>query len=134
MRAALGDRVFGRDDQTLEAVVGGMLITRGYTVAAAESCTGGLLAQRLTAIPGSSSYFLRGVVAYSNDSKTGLLGTDPALIAEFGAVSGEVASAMARGIKESSSADLGISITGVAGPSGGTKGKTGRDRLHRHGL
>ncbi|MBN2224152.1 MAG: competence/damage-inducible protein A [Deltaproteobacteria bacterium] len=123
MRAALGDRVFGRDDQTLEAVVGGMLITRGYTVAAAESCTGGLLAQRLTAIPGSSSYFLRGVVAYSNDSKTGLLGIDPALIAEFGAVSGEVASAMARGIKESSSADLGISITGVAGPSGGTKGK-----------
>jgi nicotinamide-nucleotide amidase len=123
MRAVLGDRVFGQDDQTLEAVVGGMLIGRGCTVATAESCTGGLLSQRLTAIPGSSSYFQRGVVTYSNDSKTNLLGVDPALITEFGAVSGQVASAMARGIKESSSADLGISITGVAGPSGGTKEK-----------
>jgi len=123
MRAVLGDRVYGRDDQTLEAVVGGMLIGRRCTVAVAESCTGGLLAQRLTAIPGSSSYFLRGVVTYSNDSKTALLGVEPALIAEFGAVSGQVASAMARGIKESSSADLGISITGIAGPSGGTKEK-----------
>lgn len=123
MRAVLGDRVFGQDDQTLEAVVGGMLITRGCTVAAAESCTGGLLSQRFTAIPGSSSYFLRGVVTYNNDSKTSLLGVDPALIAEFGAVSDAVASAMARGIRESSSADLGISITGIAGPSGGTKEK-----------
>lgn len=123
MRAVLGDRVFGQDDQTLEAVVGGMLINRGCTVAAAESCTGGLLSQRLTAIPGSSSYFLRGVVTYSNDSKADLLGVDPALISEFGAVSDTVASAMARGIKESSSADLGISITGIAGPSGGTREK-----------
>jgi nicotinamide-nucleotide amidase len=123
MRTALGDRVFGEDDQTLEAVVGGMLITKGCTVATAESCTGGLLAQRITAIPGSSSYFLRGAVTYSNESKTALLGVDPGLIAKFGAVSGEVASAMARGIRDSSSADLGVSITGVAGPSGGTKEK-----------
>jgi nicotinamide-nucleotide amidase len=123
MRAVLGDRVFGQDDQTLEAVVGGMLINRGCTVAVAESCTGGLLSQRLTAIPGSSSYFLRGAVTYSNDSKTHLLGVDPGLIAEFGAVSDAVAAAMARGIKESSSADLGISITGIAGPSGGTREK-----------
>lgn len=123
MRAVLGDRVFGQDDQTLESVVGGMLIGRGCTVAAAESCTGGLLSQRLTAIPGSSSYFLRGVVTYSNESKTELLGVDPALIADFGAVSDAVASAMARGIKESSSADLGVSITGIAGPSGGTREK-----------
>jgi len=123
MRAVLNDRVFGEDDQTLEAVVGGMLITKGCTVATAESCTGGLLSQRLTAVPGSSSYFPRGVVTYSNESKTALLGVDPQLIAAHGAVSGEVASAMARGIKESSSADLGISITGVAGPSGGTKEK-----------
>jgi nicotinamide-nucleotide amidase len=123
MKAVLGDRVFGRDDQTLEGVVGGMLIGRRCTVAVAESCTGGLLAQRLTTVPGSSSYFLRGVVTYSNDSKTDLLGVDGALIAEHGAVSGPVASAMARGIRESSSSDLGISITGIAGPSGGTKEK-----------
>jgi nicotinamide-nucleotide amidase len=123
MRAVLDDRVFGQDDQTMEAVVGGMLINRGCTVAAAESCTGGLLSQRLTAIPGSSSYFLRGVVTYSNEAKTRLLGVDPGLISEFGAVSDAVASAMARGIRESSSADLGISITGIAGPSGGTREK-----------
>jgi nicotinamide-nucleotide amidase len=123
MRAVLDDRVFGEDDQTLEAVVGGMLITKGCTVATAESCTGGLLSQRLTAVPGSSSYFPRGVVTYSDESKTALLGVDPELIAAHGAVSGQVASAMARGIKESSSADLGIAITGVAGPSGGTKEK-----------
>ncbi len=123
MREALDDRVFGQDDQTLESVVGGMLIGRGCTVATAESCTGGLLSQRLTTIPGSSSYFLRGVVTYSNDSKTSLLGVDPAAIRDFGAVSDAVALAMARGIKESSSADLGISITGIAGPSGGTKEK-----------
>ncbi len=123
MRTAVGDRVFGEDDQTLEAVVAGMLITKRCTVATAESCTGGLLAQRLTAIPGSSSYFLRGAVTYSNESKTDLLGVDPGTIDEFGAVSGQVASAMARGIRESSSADLGISITGIAGPSGGTKEK-----------
>jgi nicotinamide-nucleotide amidase len=123
MRTALGDRVFGEDDQTLEAVVAGMLITKRCTVATAESCTGGLLAQRLTAIPGSSSYFLRGAVTYSNESKSEMVGVDPAMIEEFGAVSGQVASAMARGIRESSSADLGISITGIAGPSGGTKEK-----------
>ncbi len=123
MRTALDDRVFGEDDQTLEATVAGMLITKGSTVATAESCTGGLLAQRLTAVAGSSSYFLRGVVSYSNESKTDLLGVDPGLIARFGAVSGEVASAMAQGIRKSSSADLGISITGIAGPSGGTKEK-----------
>ncbi len=123
MKAVLGDRVFGRDDQTLEGVVGGMLIGRRCTVAVAESCTGGLLAQRLTTVPGSSSYFLRGVVTYSNESKTDLLGVDSALIAKHGAVSGPVASAMARGIRESSSSDLGLSITGIAGPSGGTKEK-----------
>jgi len=123
MRAVLDDRVFGQDDQTLESVVGGMLINRGCTVAVAESCTGGLLAQRLTAIPGSSSYFVRGVVTYSNESKTDLLGVDPEMISRLGAVSDAVASAMARGIKESSSADLGISITGIAGPSGGTREK-----------
>jgi nicotinamide-nucleotide amidase len=123
MRGVLGDTVFGTDDQTLEGVVGGMLITRGMTVAAAESCTGGLLSQRLTSIPGSSAYFLRGAVTYSNRSKTELLDIAPELISTHGAVSGEVAEAMAAAARKSAGADIGVSITGIAGPSGGTKEK-----------
>ena len=116
----LGDRVFSSAGETLEAVVGGMLMERGLTVSVAESCTGGLIAHRLTNVPGSSRYLLAGVVAYSNESKQRLLGVDGDLIGEHGAVSAEVAAAMARGIRERTGADIGISTTGIAGPGGGS--------------
>jgi nicotinamide-nucleotide amidase len=89
----------------------------------AESCTGGLLAARLTRIPGSSEYFAGGVVSYSNQAKTDLLGVDPGLIERFGAVSPEVASAMADGALARFEADTAVSITGIAGPGGGTEAK-----------
>jgi nicotinamide-nucleotide amidase len=123
VRQQLGDLVYGTDEQTLEAVVADLLASRGLTVAVAESCTGGLVAQRLTNIPGSSRYFLEGVVAYSNQTKQRHLGVNAALIERHGAVSAEVAEAMAAGIRAHSGAALGLSVTGVAGPSGGTPEK-----------
>jgi nicotinamide-nucleotide amidase len=95
----------------------------GWRIAVAESCTGGLLASRLTDIPGSSGYFERGVVTYSNRAKTDLLGVPTELIDEHGAVSEPVALAMANGIRRSSGTEIGVGITGVAGPSGGTDAK-----------
>jgi len=123
VRERLGDLVYGVDEQTLEAVVGEMLKARGLTIAAAESCTGGLLAERLTSVPGSSAYFLEGVTAYSNAAKTDLLGVPAGLMEAHGAVSAEVAEAMAVGVRDRAHADLGVSITGIAGPSGGTAEK-----------
>jgi nicotinamide-nucleotide amidase len=119
VRRRLGAAVFGEGDDTLEAVVGRMLRERGLTVATAESCTGGLLAKRLTDVPGSSAYFLRGYVTYSNEAKTNLLGVSPDLIASKGAASEEVAGAMATGCRAAAGSDLAIGITGIAGPSGG---------------
>jgi len=95
----------------------------GRRVAVAESCTGGLIAHRLTEVPGSSSYFMEGVVAYSNDAKTRLLGVPEELIARHGAVSAEVAEAMAEGVKRRAATDFGLAVTGVAGPGGGTPEK-----------
>ena len=95
----------------------------GYTVAVAESCTGGLLAQRLTEVPGSSKYFIEGVVAYANDVKTRTLGVEPMLLLEHGAVSAPVAEAMAEGIRQRAGTDFGLSTTGIAGPGGGTEEK-----------
>ncbi len=89
----------------------------------AESCTGGLLGHRLTDVPGSSDYFLQGVVAYSNEAKINTLGVSPALIEKYGAVSSQVAEAMAQGIREKAQSSLGLAVTGIAGPTGGTPEK-----------
>ncbi len=104
-------------------MVGKLLRLNKKTLAVAESCTGGLLGHRLTDVPGSSDYFLQGVVAYSNEAKIDLLGVSPALIEKHGAVSSQVAEAMARGIREKARASFGLALTGVAGPSGGTPKK-----------
>ena len=120
---ALGDAVFSHAGETMEEVVGLKLSVGNYTVAVAESCTGGLLAQRLTSIPGSSKYFIEGVVAYANETKIRALGVEPILLLEHGAVSAEVAEAMAEGIRERAGTDFGVSITGIAGPGGGTAEK-----------
>lgn len=123
LRERLGDLVYGVDEQTLEEVVGSLLTQHGATVAVAESCTGGLVAKRLTDVPGSSAYFLDGVVAYSNAAKIDVLGVDPALIERHGAVSAEVVEAMADGIRRRVDSSLGLSITGIAGPAGATDTK-----------
>jgi nicotinamide-nucleotide amidase len=123
LQDALGPAVYSTDGRGLEAVVGELLRERKLMVAVAESCTGGLLASRLTDVPGSSDYFDRGVVCYSNDAKVELLGVPAELIREHGAVSEPVARAMAEGIRARSGANVGIGITGIAGPSGGTDQK-----------
>ncbi|MGE0132630.1 MAG: competence/damage-inducible protein A [Blastocatellales bacterium] len=119
----LGEYIFSRRNETLEEVVGELLKLRGYTLATAESCTGGLLAGRITDVPGSSEYFLEGVVSYSNEAKTDLLGVPKKLIKEHGAVSQQVAEAMAAGIRKRAGSTFGIGITGVAGPGGGSEEK-----------
>jgi nicotinamide-nucleotide amidase len=123
LSAALGDAVYSVDGTPLEAVVGGLLRQRGLTIAAAESCTGGLLSSRLTDVPGSSDYVESGVVCYSNRSKIEWLGVAETLIAEHGAVSEPVARAMASGIQRRARSSAGIGITGIAGPGGGTAEK-----------
>jgi nicotinamide-nucleotide amidase len=120
---ALRDYIFSRRDETLEEVVGGLLKGNGYTLATAESCTGGLLAGRITDVPGSSEYFLEGAITYSNEAKTRLLGVPKKMIEDHGAVSEEVATAMASGVRELAGSTFGIGITGIAGPSGGTAEK-----------
>ncbi|MGQ9907514.1 MAG: CinA family protein [Candidatus Flexifilum sp.] len=110
-------------DSRLEAQVGAALRARGWTVAAAESCTGGLVLHRLTNIPGSSAYVLGGVVAYDNAIKQRVLGVHAETLARFGAVSEETAIAMARGVLALIGADCAVSITGIAGPGGGTPEK-----------
>jgi len=123
IRERLGAIVYGEGDETLEAVVGRLLRERGRTLAVAESCTGGLVAQKLTDVPGSSAYFLGGVVAYSDASKRALLGVPAELLAAHGAVSDEVARAMAEGARARFGADLAVATTGIAGPGGGSAGK-----------
>jgi nicotinamide-nucleotide amidase len=121
--ARLSDYYFGEGDETLEGSVGRLLGDRGATLALAESCTGGLLAKRLTDMPGSSAYFTEGLVTYSNESKERLLGVSPAMIMDHGAVSEPVAREMAEGARRISGADYGLSVTGIAGPDGGTEEK-----------
>ena len=123
LQAALGVAVYSTDGRALEMVVGDLLRERGLMVAAAESCTGGLLLSRLTDVPGSSDYVERGVVCYSNKAKTELLGVAPELIDAHGAVSEPVARAMAEGIRDRAHVGVGIGITGIAGPGGGTAEK-----------
>jgi nicotinamide-nucleotide amidase len=117
VRTALGDIVYGTDEETLEAAVGRLLRERGGTLATAESLTGGLVAGRITAIPGSSDYYLGGIVAYATDAKASLLGVERRLLAEDGPVSEPVAAAMASGARKAFGADLGLAATGVAGPA-----------------
>jgi nicotinamide-nucleotide amidase len=123
IREKLEGRVFGVDQETLEEVVGRLLKERRATLAVAESCTGGLVAHRMTNIPGSSEYFERGVVAYSNQAKTELLQVPESLIAQRGAVSAPVAEIMAEGVRHLSRATLGLGITGISGPTGGSAEK-----------
>ena len=123
IREKTGHLVYAASDRALEEVVGSLLIENGKTIAVAESCTGGLVADRLTDVPGSSRYFLMGVVAYSDESKRRILGVGPDLIEAHGAVSGPVAAAMAEGIRRVSGADIGVSTTGIAGPGGGSAEK-----------
>ena len=119
----LGDSIFSFNGEKMEEVVGLKLSLGGYTLAVAESCTGGLLAQRITEVPGSSKYFIEGVVTYANEAKTRLLGVEPILLLEHGAVSAPVAEAMADGVRQRAGTDFGLAITGVAGPGGGTEEK-----------
>ena len=116
----MGPWIYSRNGESLEEVVGSLLRAKGKTVACAESCTGGLIGHRLTDVPGSSEYFLESAVVYSNRSKTRRLGVPAALIERHGAVSALVARAMAVGIRKTSGADVGVAVTGVAGPGGGT--------------
>jgi len=121
--AILGGDCFGRDGDTLELVVGRMLLERRLTLAVAESCTGGLLGHRLTNVPGSSAYFERGVLVYSNRAKEELLGVPESILKTHGAASAPCAEAMARGIATRAGAPCGLAITGIAGPDGGTPTK-----------
>jgi competence/damage-inducible protein CinA-like protein len=121
--AAIGFDVYSTDGRLLEAVVGDLLVERGLHIGVAESCTGGLIASRLTDIPGSSRYVDQSVVVYSNEAKTDLLGVSPDLLREHGAVSEPVAVAMAEGIKAKARAGIGVGVTGIAGPSGGSPEK-----------
>jgi len=123
VKRRLGDCVFGEDDDTLHSMVLRMLIERKATVATAESCTGGLIAKLFTDISGSSAAFIQGVVAYHNEAKVRLLGVPRELIEKHGAVSEQVARAMAEGARAAASTDYAISVTGIAGPTGGTPEK-----------
>jgi nicotinamide-nucleotide amidase len=120
---ALADHVYSTKGETLEEIAGMYLMMKQKTVAAAESCTGGLLAERLTRVPGSSNYYLGGAVCYSNQLKTKLAGVPESLISQHGAVSKPVAQAMAEGIRRRTGASIGVGITGIAGPGGGSEEK-----------
>jgi nicotinamide-nucleotide amidase len=123
LQGELGSAIYSVDGRPLEAIVGDLLRHAGWTIAAAESCTGGLLMSRLTDVPGSSDYVDRGVVCYSDRAKVDLLNVPDVLISQHGAVSEPVARAMAEGVRGLASSDVGIGITGIAGPGGGTAEK-----------
>lgn len=123
IEAQLGNAIFSFAGEKMEEVVGLKLALGSYTLSVAESCTGGLLAQRITDVPGSSKYFIGGVIAYANEVKTKELDVEPMLLMEHGAVSAPVAEAMAEGVRTRVGTDFGLSITGVAGPDGGTEEK-----------
>jgi nicotinamide-nucleotide amidase len=120
LAGALGDDCYGRNGERLEEVVGRLLQERGLTLAVAESCTGGLVASRLTDVAGSSAYFERGVVAYSNRTKRDLLGIPEEILRAHGAVSAPCAEAMARAVCAQAGSDCGLAVTGIGGPDGGT--------------
>jgi nicotinamide-nucleotide amidase len=123
LRERLGALVYAEGEETLESVTGKLLIERNMTLSIAESCTGGMIGEILTATPGSSAYFKGGVVAYWNDAKAALLGVPEAVLAEHGAVSEPTARAMAEGVRTRFATDLGVATTGISGPTGGTPEK-----------
>ncbi|HCA48080.1 MAG TPA: competence/damage-inducible protein A [Armatimonadetes bacterium] len=123
LREQVGSFIYGVDDETMEVAAGKALREKHATVAVAESCTGGLVASRITDVSGSSEYMLGGVVAYANEIKQRLLGVPPEVLAEHGAVSEETARAMAAGVRKLLGADYGVATTGIAGPTGGTAEK-----------
>jgi nicotinamide-nucleotide amidase len=123
VRDRLGGFVYGEGDTTMEAVVGELLSRRNLSIAVAESCTGGLIGHRLTNVPGSSAYLKGGVIAYANDVKAKQLGVRPQTLAQHGAVSEETAIEMAEGVRKLVGADIGLAVTGIAGPDGGTTDK-----------
>jgi nicotinamide-nucleotide amidase len=123
VRTRLGSALYGEGIETMEKIVGRLLVAGGLTLAVAESCTGGLIGHRLTQVPGSSSYVDRVIVCYSDRAKMELLGVPEDLIRRHGAVSAEVAAAMATGVRMRSGVPVGLSVTGIAGPGGGSEGK-----------
>jgi nicotinamide-nucleotide amidase len=123
VEARLSKYIFAKGEETLAGNVARRMAERKLMLAVAESCTGGLITDRLTDIPGSSAFLERGVVTYSNAAKTALLGVPEAVIREYGAVSAETARRMAEGVRKSAGTDLGLAVTGIAGPSGGTEAK-----------
>jgi nicotinamide-nucleotide amidase len=123
LNGLLGNYIFGFNQQSLEEIIGTMLKKLGLTLAVAESCTGGMLGQMITSIPGSSDYFKGGIISYNGEIKEKLLGVPRETMMEYGQVSKEVARAMAQGVQKKCFSDIGISITGIAGPGGGSKDK-----------
>ena len=123
VRARLQEYIFSEGTDTLDEVVAVLFRQNGLTLAVAESCSGGMIAQRITDVPGSSGYFLEGQVTYSNAAKVRLLDVPAALIDEKGAVSSEVAASMAKGVRRVAGSDLGLAVTGIAGPAGGNEDK-----------
>lgn len=123
VNTVLGDSIYGCDRESMEKVVGNLLLSSNMRLAVAESCTGGLICRKITDTPGSSQYLLGGVVSYANALKTEYLGVSPELIEKRGAVSREVAEEMAVGVRKRSRADIGLAVTGIAGPEGGTETK-----------
>jgi nicotinamide-nucleotide amidase len=123
IRTKVGRFIYGKDEETLEEVIGRLLVERDMKISTAESCTGGLISSTLTNISGSSAYFERGIVCYTNASKVEILRVDEDTITKHGAVSMEVAMQMAEGVKSTSGSDIGIAVTGIMGPTGATTDK-----------
>jgi nicotinamide-nucleotide amidase len=123
LAAALGKAVFSTNGESMEEVVGRMLKERDETVSTAESCTGGLIGRRITEVPGSSAYFIEGAITYANEAKVRTLGVSSEILEEYGAVSAECAEAMAAGIRKNTGTTHAISVTGIAGPGGGSEEK-----------
>lgn len=123
IRGLLGSHIYGEGDLTLEEIVGTLLLKKKLTLALAESCTGGYISHRITRVAGSSAYFRNAAVTYSNESKIDLLGVKPTTLKRCGAVSRETAIEMSEGIRARAAADIGLSVTGIAGPTGGSPGK-----------
>jgi len=123
IRAALGQYIFGSDDDTLAGVAGKLLKGKGLTLSVAESCTGGLVGNLVTNVAGSSSYFMGGIVTYSNQAKIDMLQVDPQILADHGAVSEPTVRRMAEGVRAAFKSDLGLAVTGIAGPEGGSREK-----------
>jgi nicotinamide-nucleotide amidase len=123
VRTILGSHIYAEGERTLEEVVGELLLAKHKTLALAESCTGGYLSHRITRVPGSSAYYFGGAVTYSNEAKVLFLGVNPETLERHGAVSRETALEMSAGIRKRTGASVGLSVTGVAGPSGGSMEK-----------